>query len=262
MNKIALRMDDIGASTKLYNQHGKVWWKILGINIPLVFFANWLFFKRISPFKRWAPYSELRCDDWERIFNILQKKKAKITLGITACWAEDKYKLIPFNKKYPHQAKIIKEGVKSGIVEVANHGLTHCVLDNNCFLPKLFQSNRKYHREFWGWLSEEYHKEHIQRSQDILREIFDCEIVTFIPPGNIWTETTEYYCLREGIRYLSCKKNIILLNKIKQQRCIINNCVEEFHDRDLIVNGMNWLEKKITSLNAEILTVKEYCEHL
>ena len=46
MKKIVLRIDDIGASTKIYNQHGKVYWNVLGKPLAIAFFAAWGFVKR------------------------------------------------------------------------------------------------------------------------------------------------------------------------------------------------------------------------
>ena len=67
--------------------------------------------------------------------------------------------------------------MQDGIIEIANHGLTHCVLIENLFYPRPFSSNRKFHREFWKWLSPEIHKEHIYRSQEILSNYFNEDIV-------------------------------------------------------------------------------------
>ena len=47
MNKIALRIDDIGASTKKFEVYSK---------LP---FGNFLFLKYLYPFKAWAPYDEI-----------------------------------------------------------------------------------------------------------------------------------------------------------------------------------------------------------
>ena len=95
-----------------------------------------------------------------------------MTVGITACWAITENELIPFDEKFPDQASILREGSEEGLIEIANHGLCHCVLTDNLFHPRLFSSNRKYHREFWSWLPDEYHKVHVETSQEILTRIF------------------------------------------------------------------------------------------
>ena len=125
MKKIVLRMDDVGASTKKYNQHGKIFWDIFGRKVPIAFFANWLFFKRIKPFSNWAPYSELNVTQWKNIFLLLRKYNATLTVGLTASWAISDTEIISFDKKFPDESSIIKEGVEEKILEIANYGLTH-----------------------------------------------------------------------------------------------------------------------------------------
>ena len=73
---ISLRMDDVGASSKLYEQYSK---KLYGL-------ANISFLKRLPYFKAWGPYPELTAFDWSVIANILETYNAKLTVGITASW--------------------------------------------------------------------------------------------------------------------------------------------------------------------------------
>ena len=254
-------MDDVGASTKQYNQHGKKLWKIFGRNLPVAFFANWLFFKRIKPFSNWAPYSELNVTQWKNLFLLLRKYNATLTVGITASWAKSENELISFDKKFPNEYSIIKEGVEENILEIANHGLTHCVLIDNLFYPKLFSSNRDYHREFWDWLPDEYHRDHIVKSQDILTKIFKTEILTFIPPGGIWTNNTEEYAYNVGIRFISAKEDICPTGLESNGITYVGNKnMIDFHDRDLVLYGFDWLENQIKSMkNTLFCTVKSYC---
>ena len=261
MDEAIYRLDDVGASTKLYNQRGKVWWRVSGIDLPIAPFANLLFFKRIPPFKLWGPYSELTSRQWEEILNILKKHQAKITVGVTACWAESKDKLIPFGKKFPKQTAILKAGQDEGLLEIANHGLTHCLLKDNKFLPHLFSSNRKYHREFYDWLPDEYHKEHIEKSQEILSMIFKRDIVTFIPPGNVWSGKTEYYAHRAGIKYLSSLEEKAPTGKVSNGLVYVGDRkVFDFHDRDIVLKGVGWLENKIKNEKNHFIFIKEYLD--
>ncbi len=61
MEKITFRIDDIGASTKQFEQYGR--WK----------FANFWFLKRIWPFKKWGPYQELTDKEWQEILAVFKK---------------------------------------------------------------------------------------------------------------------------------------------------------------------------------------------
>lgn len=213
--KIAFRMDDVGASTKQFEVYSKSR------------FGNFLFLKYLPPFKGWGPYEEIGPLLWEEIINLLNKYKSKITVAITAAWVDEKNDLTPFPKKFPKQAEILKEALKKNIIEIANHGLTHCVVGNH--LPKAFSSNRKYHREFYDFLSEEEITNHLEKSQKILQDYFETNIITFTPPGNIYTKFTWNYAQKIGLKYLSGKDKDTFA----------------FHDRDIVFYGVKWLEEKI-----------------
>jgi len=253
-------MDDIGASTKIYNQYGKTHWKVFGKNLPLSFFANWLFFKRIKPFAKWAIYNELNEEDWKKIFFCLRRNNANMTIGITAAWAISEFNIISFDQKFPRQTAILREGVEEGLIEIAHHGLTHCVLKDNAFLPKRFKGNRTYHREFWDWLPESYHKEHIEKAQAILISAFKTDIITFIPPGNVWTEITENYAASVGIKYLSSLESRSPTGKKSNGIFYIGNeNMIDFHDREIALYGIAWLEKRMNP-NIQYCTVKDYLD--
>ena len=115
-NRIALRIDDIGASTKKYEIYSK---KPLG---------NILFLKYTKLFKAWGPYDEMDDAQWQLVLDLLIKFSAKLTVGITASWVDRDCNMVPFHEKYPAQAGVLKQGWKEGLLEIANHGLTHCVV--------------------------------------------------------------------------------------------------------------------------------------
>ena len=128
-NVIALRMDDVGASTKEFEVYSKK---------P---FGNLLFLKRLSYFKAWGPYREIHENEWLQIFELLSKFKSKLTVGITAAWVERNGEINPFNKKFSKNLRVLKEGVEDDLLEIANHGLTHCIEGKH--LPRYFSSNRQ-----------------------------------------------------------------------------------------------------------------------
>src|SRR5262249_57810917 len=90
--------------------------------------------------------------------------------GITAGWVEDDASVTPFPRKFPAAAAVIRAAAARGVLEVANHGYTHCVLDNDMFRPRLFHGNRPFHRAFYDWLPEAVHREHGTRSPGILQD--------------------------------------------------------------------------------------------
>jgi hypothetical protein len=192
--RLALRIDDIGASSKKNEVYSH----------SLYGAGNWLFLKYLPPFKKWGPYREMFASEWESVLGLLKQYDAKLTVAITASWVESETQLIPFPERFPDEAAAIKRGVEAGLIEVANHGLTHCVLAGNAFKPKLFSGNRRYHREFWDWIPVEEQEAHLRKSQQILQGYFGTPILTFVPPGNVFSSDTFAAAKRQGLRYVSC----------------------------------------------------------
>jgi hypothetical protein len=204
--------------------------------------GNWLFLKYLSGWKACGPYREMHTDEWYQVFEILRAESARMTIAITAAWADRSDRVTPFPLRFPAQAEALKEGVRQGLIEVANHGLTHCVLEGNLFRPRWMTSNRAYHREFWDWVPLPVQELHIRRSQEILQDYFGVPVVTFVPPGNVFTEGTLAIAERYGLRYVSCNTKP---GKTGTLIVLGNEDVVPFHDRDLVLNGVGWLRSLI-----------------
>ena len=253
---ITLRLDDVGACSKryeIYSDHA--WsWKALSVS------ANWLFLKYVPPFKKWGPYREMTAQEWHAVYDLLETYGAKLTVAVTAAWAESERHLIPFPMRFPEEAAALKEGLGQGLIEIANHGLTHCVLKDNAFKPKWFSSNRRYHREFWDWVPLEEQEEHIRRSQDILQTYFHTEVVTFVPPGSVFTEATLEIAWRYGMRYVSCNTP----RRLHGQMAIVGDeQVLPFHDREIVLNGVDWLQQRLeANRDKQLCFVRELGEEL
>ena len=233
--KLALRIDDIGASSKEHLYYTKRWYSNFG---PL---------RSRRLFGHWAPYREMSPRDWHQVYRVLERFRAKLTVGITATWVEDDGALVPFPDKFPAEAAAIGEGVAKGLLEVANHGLTHCVLENGAFRRRpLYGTNRQFHREFWDYLDAETHFDHLSRAQTILTSYFKCEITTLIPSGNVYSEKTLRACLRLGLRTVNCERPSIHIPEFP--RVIGDDHVIPFHDRELVEQGIGWLEAKLRQL--------------
>lgn len=238
---LALRIDDIGASSKQFEVYSKF--------RP----GNILFFKYLPCFRAWGPYEEMSTDEWRGVFNVLEKFNAKLTVGVTATWVEADGSLVPFPEKFQEEAAKLKEGVKAGLLDIANHGLTHCVVGKH--LPRLFFSNRKFHREFWSWIDPEVHFEHIRRSQQILQNYFEVAVTTFIPPGNVYADVTLQAAKASGIDLINCHTSEDVRNGM---RILGEKNVLAFHDRELVLEGIGWLEKKLSQQeDMEYCFVKE-----
>jgi peptidoglycan/xylan/chitin deacetylase (PgdA/CDA1 family) len=253
-----LRMDDVGAASKRYEVYGLTRIPVAGVRLP--FPGNWLWFKYLPPFKRWGPYRELAAADWRHILELLASNGARLTVAVTAAWVERDGTLTPFPQKFPEAAKVLREGVEAGLLEVANHGLTHCLLADRAFRPRAFASNRQYHREFYDFVPAELQDTHIARSQEILCDAFRTDVVTFVPPGNLLQPITVEIARRHGLRFLSYRAPTTLggvLPVIGDDRGVV------FHDRDVMLGGMAWLRARLEgSRHREVLLVRELGERL
>ena len=236
--RIALRLDDVGASSKRYEVYSNRTWR-WG---PLRVSGNWLFLKYLPALKSAGPYREMRADEWRQVLDILDRASARMTVAITAAWADRADRVTPFPIRFPSQAEALREGVRRGLIEIANHGLTHCVLDGNVFHPHWMSSNRTYHREFWEWVPSAVHEQHIRRAQQILQDYFGVPVVTFVPPGNVFTDETLAIAERYGLRLVSCQTPP---RRIGNVTVLGNHDVIAFHDRDLVLNGVEWLRHVI-----------------
>ncbi len=241
---IALRMDDVGASSKAFEIYARP--------LPLPGRAsevgNWLFLKYLPPLRAWGPYRELGAPEWRSIIELLREKRAVMTVAITAAWVERSGALVPFPHRFPKAADLICNGVRNGLLEVANHGLTHCVLEGVAFRPRAFAGNRKFHREFWDWIPLEQQAEHLRRAQEILETWLGQRVVTFVPPGNVFGSATLVAARRAGLRIVSCATSA------KQENGLVilgNERVFAFHDRDIVLGGIRWLRAAIDAAASQ-----------
>lgn len=230
--KIALRMDDVGASSKRYEIYSKRW-RGLG---------NILFLKRLPYFRAWGPYSELQADDWIRILEKLDRHEARLTVAVTAAWVEHDGMLVPYPEKWPEACRALKSGVDAGRIRIACHGLTHCVLQDSAFLPRAFTSNRSAHREFWDWLPDDVHRNHLARAKQILEDAFGTSVTTLVPPGNVFSGATLAAARDLGFTLVNCQTQSHSSNGL---RIIGNDQVEAFHDREPALYGFEWLEERL-----------------
>lgn len=238
--KLALRMDDIGASSKRFEVYAR--------RLPLPGRAgdlgNVLFLKYLPPLRAWGPYAELDAGAWRAILDVLRSTGALLTVAITAAWVTEDGSLVPFPRRFPEQAEIIRSGMEEGLLEIAGHGLTHCVLGGRRYLPRPFGSNRSFHREFWDWIPLEEQREHLERAQRIFRDWLGAAPITFVPPGNVFGEATLVAARTVGLRVLSCATTPRVAHGI---RIVGNERVDAFHDRDIALGGVAWLRARVAT---------------
>jgi peptidoglycan/xylan/chitin deacetylase (PgdA/CDA1 family) len=187
----------------------------------------------------------------------LETAGARMTVGVTAGWVETDGLIVPFPRKFPDAAAAIRRGVDRGLLEVANHGYTHCVLENGRFRPRLFSGNRPEHREFHDWLPADVHREHITRAQGILQEFLGAPVLTFVPPGNVFSRATLVAAAAAGLRYVSCLEPE-RWGAAEGITFVADRDVVSIHDRDLVRCGVGFLSRLLGESGGEpFVTVRE-----
>jgi hypothetical protein len=256
---VALRLDDVGAASKAHEVYGLTRLRLGGWSLP--FPGNALFLKYLPPIKRWAPYRELGAADWETITAALQAASARMTVAVTAGWVERDGRVVPYPQKFPAAARALRDAEQRGVVEIANHGYTHCVLEGRRYLPRAFSGNRSEHREFYDWMPAATHREHLRRAQEILRQFFGVPVVTFVPPGNVFTRVTLDAAAEVGLHYVSCL-GAGRLGDVAGLTPIPDDAVLALHDRDVVVHGLPWLERLLQERPGGLTTVRAVGERL
>lgn len=257
---VALRLDDVGAASKRHEVYGVTRLPLGRWSLP--FPGNFLFLKYMPPIKRWGPYPELTAAQWEAILAELEATGARMTVGVTAGWVEGDGRIVPFPVKFPDAAAVIRRGVDRGLLEVANHGYTHCVLQEGLFRSRPFSGNRRYHREFHDWLPEAVHHEHVTRAQGILQEFLGAPVVTFVPPGNVFSAATLAAAAAAGLRYVSCL-GPGRWGAVEGLTFVDDAGVVALHDRDIVRGGLRAFRELLHQRrDGPLVTVREIGERL
>jgi peptidoglycan/xylan/chitin deacetylase (PgdA/CDA1 family) len=251
-------MDDVGAASKRYEVHGLTRLRVGRWRVP--FPGNFLWLKYVPPIKRWGPYPELTAAQWEQILAALQARGARLTAAITAAWVEGDGRLTPFPRKFPDAARVVRAGVEAGLLEVANHGLTHCLLRGGAWRPRAFAGNRTAHREFYEFLPAREQEDHLARAQAILQDLLGVPVVTFVPPGNLLQEATLEAARRCGLRFASYRAPTRLDGPLP---VIGDEWGIAFHDRDLALGGVARLGAMLeAAAGRPVLAVRDLAERL
>jgi hypothetical protein len=252
----ALRLDDVGAASKRHEVYGVTRIAVGRWRIP--FPGNFLFLKYVPPIKRWGPYRELKAHEWHAIIGALDAAKSAMTVAITAGWVEDDGRIVPFPVKYPDAAAVIRDGVRLGCLEIANHGYTHCIVAGGRFRARWFSGNRHDHREFHESLPPDRHREHLAAAQDILGSYFG-EVVTFVPPGNVFTIATLEAAANVGLKHVSCL-DASRFGTVRGIEPVSEEAVVLRHDRDVVCGGLPAFARFVAAPPAPFVTVRTLAE--
>ena len=195
-----LRLDDIGASSKRWEVYSRSW-------RPL---------KYVPPFKAWGPYREMTAGELDRLCKFVQEAKSQMTVVVTAAWVEADGTLVPYHHKYPGQAGVLRQWQDRSVIEIANHGLTHC--QNGHHRPR-WTGNRPQHREFVAGMTREDAFKRLSAAQSWLTKAFGRSPKVFVPPGNLFP--VQWASLLEDASLRLPSPGLV------------------WHDRDFILGGLN-----------------------
>ena len=157
-------------------------------------------FERSVLRRGWAPYPELSLETWRQVLALVEAKGVRLTVAVTACWVDWNSKLVPFSTMFPAPARLLRDAVRRGIVEIANHGLTHCQVGSH--LPRWVRSNRASWREFTSQLPAAEHYRHLVRAQETLSRTFGVRPEVLVAPGGMLRPETVCAAHTLGLRIL------------------------------------------------------------
>ena len=95
-----------------------------------------------------------------------------------------------------------------------------------------------------------------------MQKTFGVDVVTFVPPGGVWTEDTERYAVESGLKYLTSDEFRSPTGKQSNGLTYIGaDVVTEFHDREAALYGIDWFRKLLATKSGRYVTISEYCKH-
>jgi peptidoglycan/xylan/chitin deacetylase (PgdA/CDA1 family) len=130
-------------------------------------------------------------------------------------------------------------------------------VDNGRFRPRLFSGNRPWHREFYDWLPEEVHRDHLRAAQEILASWIGAPVQTLVPPGNVLSAKAVASAASVGIRFIS--RTGVMPDGARDGVTFVDDSrVVAFHDRDIVTRGVAYLRRLIDShRGARFVTLSE-----
>ena len=146
----------------------------------------------LRPWRSWAPYRELGPWDFEALVGLTMPRGIRLVIAVTACWVESDGRLVPYEKKFPEAARVLRQLP----VTIACHGLTHCVLGSH--RATWWRSNRWAWREFYPWLPEGVERIHLERAKIILEQWCGRAVTRLVPPGDVYSPRTETLAAEYG----------------------------------------------------------------
>ena len=191
-------------------------------------------FERSVLRRGWAPYSELSPETWRQVLELVEAKGVRLTIAVTACWVGWDGELAPFGAKFPAQARLLRDAVRRGIVEIANHGLTHCQV--GAHLPRWIGSNRAAWREFTSQLPVGEHYRHLERAQAVLSDTFGRQPEVLVAPGGMLRPETVWAAHTLGLRILPDSAWHVVM-----------------HDRDIALGGVEQLLRVVVGASENVV---------
>ena len=88
----------------------------------------------------------------------------------------------------------------------------------------------------------------LKESQKILENWLKIKVETFIPPGNVYCIETVIAAEKYGIKKINSSRPI---NNNSSIKTIDEKNILAFHDRELVLYGNKWLEKKLQDLSVD-----------
>lgn len=229
-DKKILRLDDFGASARLYERHASGRRR----------FFNFFPFFGSELLGSWAPFRELTVPDLLSLCDTLERHRIQLLFCVTATFF-DGYRWVGVDEAYPNHVEVIKSATARGTLVLANHGLTHCKEEDSRSTGRHFWGNRSLHREYMSNRTPERLRNSLVKSQLILERVFGTRPKVLVPPGHAVSSLASQFCNDVGITHIATgarhdtftSGNLTLMSQ---------NDFQVLHTRDLVLNFDRSLE--------------------
>ncbi len=149
----------------------------------------------------------------DSVLTLFQRLDIPLVLGVIPC---DEHENFVIDKDYKLFNKL-KSGVRSGKIEIALHGLTH-------------KRNTPY-GEFKG-LSLAEQSRMIRKGKNFLDSVFQCQVISFIPPWNSHDQNTVKALTTNGISIVSSS-----VYDVWTEKTFYPLTTDDFYQLEIIVNN-------------------------
>ncbi|MDW3646770.1 MAG: hypothetical protein R8P61_06900 [Bacteroidia bacterium] len=212
---------------------------------------------------------KLQEKEWMQLGEILDQKTARMSIAYVSAWVDDSAGINHSPLQSPSEFRGLKHLKDQELLSIAAHGYTHLYPDLKAWHAATDKHEnvnwyREYSKDACRILEKSpAHERPEYKASALINEYFDSPPLTFVFPGEVFTELAQMWVLAAGYQLIaSYYLGIRIDNRICWCQQIQSPYLDEahadffkgswpvvayFHDFDLINEGIPWLESSLQS---------------